>query len=190
MYFNFMKSNQDKKQHDKQHDKQHGYNNGQYHVSMSKWLWSFFGALVPRGATAKGRGPSGDFSFKVTRCRLLGLGHSFGDTVTPSILCTVCAQSVLESHKHCLLILTLAAWELLRHQRSFRWRVKHADCGLQRPAFEPWACIRIHVTSAGLCEVLCHHLPICVMKLQNPVSWGVWNRRDKDAWSVQVLNTN
>lgn len=121
VYFNLMKSDQGKKTSwQLSYQILHGCNNGRYHVSKSClpwWLWCF-GALVPRGATAKWRCP-GSFSFKVTRFRL-GLGCSDGDSVTPIMPCTMRAQIVPVSHKHWILILTLAPGELLQHQKVIR----------------------------------------------------------------------
>ena len=101
VYFNFMESNQGEKQHDNQATKfSADCNSGQtafLGLSLTWWLWCFLrgtvskttGGAGPRGA--KQRGPC-SFSFRVTRCRIVGLGLSDSDNITPSMPCTVCAQ--------------------------------------------------------------------------------------------------
>lgn len=66
-------------------------------LSLTWWLWCFLrgtgskttGGAGPRGA--KQRCPC-SFSFRVTRCRIVGLGLSDSDNITPSMPCAVCAH--------------------------------------------------------------------------------------------------
>ena len=96
-----MKSNQDKKQHDKQHGK----------FSMVIIMVSIMFLCLSDYGLSLGHWFQGEPQLKEGA----HLVHTpwFGKFVwrycEPSILCTVCAQIVLDSHKHCLLILTLAA---------------------------------------------------------------------------------
>ena len=101
VYFNFMKSNQGEKQHDNQAIKFSAdvimVNTTFLGLSLRWWLCCFLwgtGCKMTSGAgptRAKQRCPC-SFSFRVTRGRLIGLGHSDTDSITPSMTCTVCAQ--------------------------------------------------------------------------------------------------
>ena len=95
LYFNFMKSNQGKKQHGNRAVKfSTDCSNSPHHISKSfpemvatvlLWStgskWNYRQTKVPRS-----------FSFRVTRFRPIGLGCSCGDSVTPSKTYTGCAQ--------------------------------------------------------------------------------------------------
>ena len=110
-------------------------NNTFLSLSLRWWLWCFLWGTGPKRTPSRMKVLVS--SFKVTRFRLIGLGCSDDDRVTPIMPWTVHVQIVLMSHKHCLLILTLTPWELLQHRRGIGWRVKRTDSDHHHPPPHP-----------------------------------------------------
>lgn len=102
VYFNFMESNQGEKQHDNQATKLSAdCNSGQHRVSRSFTDMAVVMVLSPGHQLQDDRWSRSKRSqtkvpvfllFQVTRCRIVGLGLSDSDNITPSMPCAVCAH--------------------------------------------------------------------------------------------------